>query len=254
MMDEWKYYPRAFMSGMAVRTILYPMMLIKTRIQIQKHKSHYTGTFDAFRKILQAEKFRGLYKGYWVSTMLVVPQMAYITTYEKTRVFLKNHEIKSDLVRSLLSGGAASMVGQTFLVPIDIVTQHLMMITKPTEKPAGFVKKSGGTSLHQNTKSAKYGTYQPLNIPNEALNSGFGRFKAIVKAVYRQNGIRGFYKGYLASLSLYAPSSAAWWAIYDLYSGKSAHCIIFQPTRGCFAVPDQSIWSEATKDLTLHHI
>ena len=123
MMDKRKYFPLALVSGVAVRGFLYPVMLIKTRIQIQKQKAHYCGTFDAFRKISRAEGFRGLYKGFWVSNMLVVPQMAYITTYENTRVFLKDRtSIQNNKIRSFMAGGTASMVGQTFVVPIDIVT------------------------------------------------------------------------------------------------------------------------------------
>ena len=217
MMDKRKYFPLAIMSGVAVRGILYPVMLIKTRIQIQKHKSHYRGTFDAFRKISHAEGFRGLYKGFWVSNLLVVPQMAYITTYESTREFLKNKtSVQNNKTRSFISGGCASMVSQTFLVPIDIVTQHLMMITKSKEKP-GAPPKPEKPSLHKTTKPP---TFEPLNIPKEALNSNFGRTKAVVQAVYRKNGIKGFYKGYFTSLSLYAPSSAMWWFFYAIYSGK----------------------------------
>ena len=217
MMDKRKYFPLALVSGVAVRGFLYPVMLIKTRIQIQKQKAHYRGTFDAFHKISRAEGFRGLYKGFWVSNTLVVPQMAYITTYENTRVFLKDRtSIQNNKIRSFMAGGAASMVGQTFVVPIDIVTQHLMMITKSKQKP-GAPPKSTDTSLH---KVAKPQAYEPLNIPKEALDSNFGRTKAVIKAVYEQNGIRGFYKGYFTSLSLYAPSSAMWWFFYDIYSGN----------------------------------
>ena len=45
MMDKRKYFPLALVSGVAVRGFLYPVMLIKTRIQIQKQKAHYYGTF-----------------------------------------------------------------------------------------------------------------------------------------------------------------------------------------------------------------
>lgn len=31
-------------------------------------------------------------------------------------------------VRALVAGGAASMVGQTIIVPFDVLSQHLMMI------------------------------------------------------------------------------------------------------------------------------
>lgn len=34
------------------------------------------------------------------------------------------------------------------------------------------------------------------------------------------DGIAGFYRGYLASLSAYVPNSALWWGFYHFYQGK----------------------------------
>ena len=45
-----------------------------------------------------------------------------------------------------------------------------------------------------------------------------GSYK-IAQAVYSKYGLRGFYKGYFISLSVYAPHSALWWLFYDRYSG-----------------------------------
>merc|ERR1719154_219372 len=35
--------------------------------------------------------------------------------------------------------------------------------------------------------------------------------------IYVRDGFKGFYRGYLASLANYVPSSAAWWTFYQLY-------------------------------------
>ncbi len=163
MMDKRKYFPLALASGICIRSMLYPFSLIKTRIQVQKHKAQYRGTFDAFMKIRRAEGFRGLYKGFWVSNLLVVPQMAYISTYEGMRMFLSNNTaLTNNKIRSFISGGCASMAGQTFIVPIDIVSQHLMML-------GGKGKKAAAGQMPHVTR--------PLEIPEEALRTGVGRTK-----------------------------------------------------------------------------
>ena len=41
-----------------------------------------------------------------------------------------------------------------------------------------------------------------------------------MKAIYRQDGALGFYKGYFISLACFAPNSALWWFFYDTYSSK----------------------------------
>ena len=41
--------------------------------------------------------------------------------------------------------------------------------------------------------------------------------KDIIRTIYQRDGPRGFYRGYLAALGNYVPSSASWWGFYSLY-------------------------------------
>lgn len=43
MMDKTKFFPLSMLSSFSVRCALYPLTLIKTRLQIQKHSVMYTG-------------------------------------------------------------------------------------------------------------------------------------------------------------------------------------------------------------------
>ena len=76
MMDKTKYYPLALLSGATIRTALYPLSLVKTRLQVQNKKTMYNGTWNAFKKITHLEGFQGLYRGYLVSSLLIVPQVS----------------------------------------------------------------------------------------------------------------------------------------------------------------------------------
>ena len=67
MMDKRKYFPLTLCSGLTIRSLLYPFMLIKTRLQIQRGNTVYKGTFDALFKIRKNEGMSGLYRGFWVS-------------------------------------------------------------------------------------------------------------------------------------------------------------------------------------------
>lgn len=127
MMDKTKFFPLSMLSSFSVRCALYPLTLIKTRLQIQKNNSLYTGTFDAYGKIYKYEGFGGLYRGFWISSVQIVSGVFYISTYEGVRHLLNKHNIHSNL-RALVAGGAASLVGQTILVPFDVLSQHLMMM------------------------------------------------------------------------------------------------------------------------------
>ena len=81
MMDPTKYYPLALLSGTAIRTVLYPVSLVKTRLQIQNKKTLYNGTWDAFKKISHLEGIQGLYRGYLVSCLFIVPQVSFNLMY-----------------------------------------------------------------------------------------------------------------------------------------------------------------------------
>lgn len=43
MMDKTKFFPLSMLSSFSVRCALYPLTLIKTRLQVQKHNDMYTG-------------------------------------------------------------------------------------------------------------------------------------------------------------------------------------------------------------------
>jgi hypothetical protein len=83
-LDKFKYYTIGPACAFCCRFALFPFSLVKTRLQMQRggHASpasvglgaakaaeamRYTGTFDAFGKILRHEGPRGLFKGFGVS-------------------------------------------------------------------------------------------------------------------------------------------------------------------------------------------
>ncbi|XP_076029036.1 solute carrier family 25 member 44-like [Oratosquilla oratoria] len=204
MMNKYKFFPLSMLSSFSVRCCLYPFTVIKTRIQIQKHSEAYRGTFDAFRKIFKYEGFGGLYKGFWVSAFQIVSGISYITTYETVRHFLQQNNVQDSTVRAMIGGGCASLVGQTIVVPFDVISQHMMVL--------GQLEKRGKRKVVVN----------PLNI-NYKHKTKFQTFLAITKEVYRMDGVIGFYRGYLASISAYVPNSALWWTFYHFYQEQLAN-------------------------------
>lgn len=63
MMDRNKFLSLTVVNSMFLRGFLYPLVLVKTRLQVQRQRSVYSGTLDAFKKIIRTEGFCGLYKG-----------------------------------------------------------------------------------------------------------------------------------------------------------------------------------------------
>jgi len=208
MMDKRMYFPLTALSGLTIRSILYPFSLVKTRLQLQRGRSVYTSLYDAFKKIVTSEGPRGLYRGFWISNLMIFSQVSYIGTYESVRTYLVQQTPLTDQrLRSLIAGACASVIGQTTIVPIDVVSQHLQLL---------------GLGVQQSKKGR---VSQNIVIPSLVDKSRFYAARAITAAVYQQEGVRGFYKGYAASLMTYAPGSAMWWLFYDIYCGKYAHSV-----------------------------
>lgn len=199
MMDKRKFFPLSMLSSFTVRCCFYPLTLIKTQLQVQYKNDVYTGLFDAAFKIYKSEGTRGFYKGFWISSVQIISGVAYIGTYESVRYFLAQYGAE-DRTKSLVAGGVASLVGQSLIVPFDVISQHAMVI--------GMQNKSKGNKI--NSLAISY--HKDRSRAQISMN--------IAVAIFRNDGAKGFYRGMLASLLAYVPNSALWWTFYHLYQGK----------------------------------
>ncbi|XP_063545377.1 solute carrier family 25 member 44 [Cydia strobilella] len=203
MMDKGKFFPLYTLSSFTVRCALYPLTLVKTQIQLQRKKEAYSGVADAISKIYRHEGVSGLYRGFWLSSFQIISGVFYISTYEGVRHELGKYDI-SPKVKSFIGGGCASLVGQTIIVPFDVLSQHLMVL--------GLIKGRAGGS-----KNPKI---NPLGLNLDARLSKSQLAREVARRVYQQHGLLGYYRGYLASLAAYVPNSALWWALYTAYQDE----------------------------------
>ncbi|XP_061750593.1 solute carrier family 25 member 44a [Nerophis ophidion] len=199
-LDKRKFYSLGLLMTLTTRATVYPASLIRTRLQVQKGKTLYSGTADAFCKILRSEGVRGLYRGFMVNTFTLLSGQAYITTYELARKYVSQYSA-SNTLKSVVAGGAASLVAQTITVPIDVVSQHLMM---------------QGQSEHMTRFRAK----PKMMLSTTKRRLTFGQTREISVQIFAADGLRGFYRGYVASLLTYIPNSALWWPFYHFYTEK----------------------------------
>lgn len=198
MMNKTKFFPLSMLSSFTVRCCLYPLTVIKTQLQVQFRNDIYKGMFDAAYKIYKAEGVPGLYRGFWISSVQIVSGVFYISTYEGVRHILTQKGC-GPRTKALLAGGCASLIGQTMIVPFDVISQHSMVLGMAAQGK---------------------GDVNPLGI---AFDPKKGRYKVnieIAKEILKKDGFIGFYRGYTASLMAYVPNSAMWWAFYHLYQGN----------------------------------
>lgn len=200
MMNKTKFFPLSMLSSFSVRCCLFPLTVIKTQLQVQHKSDVYKGMIDCAMKIYRSEGVPGLYRGFWISSVQIVSGVFYISTYEGVRHIL-NDVGAGHRVKALVGGGCASLVGQTIIVPFDVISQHAMVL---------------GMSAHAGSKV----DINPLGIKHWPGRSRLHISMDIGREIMRRDGLRGFYRGYTASLMAYVPNSAMWWAFYHLYQGK----------------------------------
>lgn len=209
MMDKSKFFPLSMLSSFSVRCFLYPLTVIKTRLQIQRHNHMYNGMIDAYRKIYRVEGIAGLYRGFWLSSIQIVSGVFYVSTYEGVRHILGQNVVVGDLdsrVKALIAGGTASLIAQTTVVPFDVLSQHLMILgINSTKQGKLYVDKMG---------------MNPLGLILDSKKSRAQLSYELVRQIYKTDGYRGFYRGYLASLCTYVPNHALWWGLYTTYQDE----------------------------------
>lgn len=168
-----------------VTVALYPVSVIKTRLQVSSKDSVEKNAFSVIRGILRTDGIPGLYRGFGtVITGAVPARIIFLTALETTKAAtfklvepFKLSEPAQAAVANGLAGMTASLCSQAVFVPIDVVSQRLMV-----QGYSGYAKYNGGLD--------------------------------VARKVIKSDGIRGLYRGFGLSVMTYAPSSAVWWASY----------------------------------------
>ncbi|XP_022941223.1 solute carrier family 25 member 44-like [Cucurbita moschata] len=190
MLDKSKFFflGAALFSG--VSTALYPIVVLKTRLQVSATK---LSSFNMSYSIMRHEGLRGFYRGFGTSLMGTIPARAfYMTALEVTKSGVGSATVRlgfSDTTAMAIANGAAglssAMAAQLVWTPIDVVSQRLMV--------------QGCNNSAKNLNSCVY-------------KNGIDAFRKIVYA----DGFRGLYRGFGISILTYAPSNAVWWASYSV--------------------------------------
>jgi len=106
---------------------VYPIDLVKTRMQNQRSKSYvgevmYRNSFDCFKKVIRHEGLLGLYKGLTVQLLGVAPEKAIkLTVNDFSRDKFMQSYGYLPLHGEIISGGLAGMCQVIFTNPMEIV-------------------------------------------------------------------------------------------------------------------------------------
>ncbi|KAL8044228.1 hypothetical protein ABFX02_08G033100 [Erythranthe guttata] len=184
-LDKMKFYSVGAGIFTGITVALYPISVVKTRLQVASHDVVERNAFSVVKGLLKADGISGLYKGFGTVIIGAVPaRIIFLTALETTKIaaFKMLEPLKlSEPSQAAIANGVAGMLGslcsQAVFVPIDVVSQRLMV-----QGYSGHAAYSGG--------------------------------RDVVRNIIKSDGIRGLYRGFGLSVMTYSPSSAVWWASY----------------------------------------
>ena len=111
---------------------LYPVSVIKTRLQVSSKDIAERNAFQVIRGILKTDGIPGLYRGFGtVITGTIPARIIFLTALETTKVAafrmlepLKLSEPSQAAIANGIAGMMGSLCAQAVFVPVDVVCDH----------------------------------------------------------------------------------------------------------------------------------
>ncbi|QPG76648.1 hypothetical protein FOA43_004040 [Brettanomyces nanus] len=171
-------------AGAIGATVVYPIDMLKTRMQNQRGKGIYKSYVDCFRTLIRHEGVRGLYSGLLPQLVGVAPEKAIkLTVNDAVRRMGRRNSPHGEITMpwEILAGSCAGACQVIFTNPLEITKIRLQV---------------QGEQISQATKC--------------------GEVKLVKSAVdiVRELGLRGLYKGAPACLMRDVPFSAIYFPTY----------------------------------------
>ncbi|XP_023225510.1 calcium-binding mitochondrial carrier protein Aralar1-like [Centruroides sculpturatus] len=120
-------------AGAAGATVVYPIDLVKTRMQNQRTGSYigelmYRNSIDCAKKVIRHEGIFGLYRGLMPQLVGVCPEKAIkLTMNDFVRDKMTNEKGEIKLLHEILAGGCAGASQVMFTNPLEIVKIRLQV-------------------------------------------------------------------------------------------------------------------------------
>uniref|UniRef100_A0A668TXN3 EF-hand domain-containing protein n=1 Tax=Oreochromis aureus TaxID=47969 RepID=A0A668TXN3_OREAU len=151
-------------AGAVGATAVYPIDLVKTRMQNQRSSGSlvgelmYKNSFDCFKKVVRYEGFFGLYRGLVPQLLGVAPEKAIkLTVNDFVRGKTRQKDGTVPLAAEILAGGCAGGSQVIFTNPLEIVKIRLQVAgeitTGPRVSALSVIRDLGFFGLYKGSKA-----------------------------------------------------------------------------------------------------
>ena len=128
-LDKKKFFVVGAGLFTGVTAALYPVSVVKTRLQVASKDTLERSAFSVVKGLLKTDGIPGLYKGFGTVIIGAIPtRIIFLTALETTKVAsfrvvepFRLSETTQAAIANGIAGMASSFLSQTLFVPIDVV-------------------------------------------------------------------------------------------------------------------------------------
>ncbi|KAG8630415.1 hypothetical protein KVT40_002034 [Elsinoe batatas] len=182
-------------AGVAEHTVMYPIDLLKTRMQVINASTVYTGIGNAISTVSRAEGYLSLWRGISSVILGAGPAHAvYFATYEVVKQAMGGNAAGHHPLAAATSGACATIASDAFMNPFDVIKQRMQV---------------HGSTYRSVTHCAR--------------------------DVFRNEGLRAFYVSYPTTLTMTVPFTAIQFTAYESISKLVRRRQGYDPLTHCLA-------------------
>ncbi|KAF2220045.1 mitochondrial carrier domain-containing protein [Elsinoe ampelina] len=182
-------------AGVAEHTVMYPIDLLKTRMQVINASTVYTGIGNAISTVSRAEGYLSLWRGISSVILGAGPAHAvYFATYEVVKQAMGGNAAGHHPLAAATSGACATIASDAFMNPFDVIKQRMQV---------------HGSTYRSVTHCAR--------------------------DVFRNEGLRAFYVSYPTTLTMTVPFTAMQFTAYESISKLVRRRQGYDPLTHCLA-------------------
>ncbi|KAF9185273.1 hypothetical protein BGZ51_002748 [Haplosporangium sp. Z 767] len=200
-------------AALCSRLCTHPLDTLKTRIQVSNTPQSLLPTF------LDLARNGGLYRGLPIALTLSAPGLsAYLTVYDLTKEAISRHfpHFGNDtVVNHMASGVVAEVTSGLFWTPMEILKskQQVESMSLSLSPSSSLASATGRETLSAGARAFS-SQHAQTNIPR-AVTAAPIKTLDLVRRIYHQEGLLGFYRGYFITLGVFVPYSMIYFATYE---------------------------------------
>ena len=123
-------------------------------------------------------------------------------------------------IMAFVGGAFGSVFAQMLSVPIDIISQHMMLAGQIGVAARSNTRANSTTTTSVNPALVKLRDPNRIYVPDSLKSASTIKIaKFISNEIYKNENLKGFYRGYFLSTFLVSFNSALWWPFYYFYQG-----------------------------------